>query len=224
MRILIVEDDQDLARALSYRLKKEQMEITLCAEGAEGLSVLGRHPFDLVILDRMLPGMDGTQILERMRALGNTTPVLLLTAMDGVRDRVVGLDAGADDYLVKPFAMDELLARIRALARRQTSWNPYQMVKAGDLTLDVEKLSLHCAHRSVTLSKRECGLMEYLMRNVDQTLTRGLILDRVWSDAFVEEGSLEAYIHFLRRRLKEIHSGCVILTQRGVGYRLCAPE
>jgi len=220
MRILIVEDDQDLSRALAYRLKKEQIEVTLCADGPSGLSVAEMHPFDLIILDRMLPGMEGVSILERVRGQGNTTPVLLLTAMDGVQDRVVGLDAGADDYLVKPFAMDELMARVRALARRGSSWNPFHIVEAGDLTLDVERLTLSCANRSITLSKRECGLMEYFMKNPGQTLTRGLILDRVWSDAFVEESSLEAYVHFLRRHLKEIRSGCVIHTQRGVGYRL----
>lgn len=220
MQILIVEDDHDLLRALEYRLKKERMSVTLCTDGQSGLSIIERHPYDLVILDRMLPGMDGVQILRRMRAQGNTTPVLLLTAMDGVTDRVAGLDAGADDYLVKPFAMEELTARIRALARRHVSWNPYQVVEAGDMKLDVELLILHCANRSVTLSKRECSLMEYFMRNFGQTLTRNLILDRVWSDAFVEEGSLEAYVHFLRKHLKEIHSSCVIQTHRGVGYRL----
>jgi DNA-binding response OmpR family regulator len=168
----------------------------------------------------MMPGIDGVEFMRRLRARNDATPVLMLTAMDGVNDRVAGLDAGADDYLVKPFAMDELLARIRALSRRQAAWSPRDVLLAGDIAFDIERSELKCRERQVTLSRREAGLMEFLLRNRGQVLPRSVIIDRVWSDTIVEDGNLDIYIHFLRKQLREIKSQAKIETMRGVGYKL----
>lgn len=220
VRVLLVEDDRDLSRAVVYRLKKEGMDVTACGDGPEGCQAVESQTFDLVILDRMLPGVDGVWILKRMRAAGNATPTLLLTAMDAVEDRVAGLDAGADDYLVKPFAMDELMARVRALARRRIPFNPLDIARAADLTLDRKRLTLSCGERSATLSRRESDLMEFLINNYGQVLTRAVIMDRVWSDSYVDEGNLEIYVHYLRRHLRAIQSKSAIKTLRSVGYEL----
>ncbi len=220
MRILFIEDDRDLVQAVTYRLKKEGMEVTACLDGPSGLSAIEAQHYDLVLLDRMLPGLDGISLLQKLREARSATPVLMLTAMAGIQDRVAGLDAGADDYLVKPFAMDELMARVRALSRRQAPWNPQNIAAAGDLTLDADRLTLSCHERQVTLSRREGSLMEFLIRNQGQTLPRTVILDRVWGDTIVEDGNLDIYVHFLRKRLAEIRSRCTIRTVRGVGYKL----
>ncbi len=220
MRILVVEDDRDLVLAVGYRLRKEGFEVTACSNGVSGLEALAERPFDLIILDRMMPEMDGDTMLKKLRSSRDITPVLMLTAMDGIRDRVAGLDAGADDYLVKPFAMDELTARIRALSRRKAPWNPSDIIGVEDLTLDTQRLTLSCGDRQATLSRREGGLLELLLRNHGQVLPRAVILDRVWSDTIVEEGNLDIYVHFVRKHLTAVRSRCAIHTVRGVGYRL----
>ncbi|MDR1600681.1 MAG: response regulator transcription factor [Oscillospiraceae bacterium] len=222
MRILLIEDDRALAAALCYRLRREGMEAVPETDGAAGYETLKRSdaPFDLIILDRMLPGIDGVTLLARARSAGISTPVLMLTAMDAVRDRVAGLDAGADDYLVKPFAMDELLARVRSLNRRKVPWSPGNTERAADLTLDLDSLTLECAERSVPLSATEAKLLSLLMRNAGQTLTRGVIMSRVWGGADADEGSIDTYIHFVRKRLREARSRASIQTVRGSGYRL----
>ncbi len=220
VRILMVEDDRDLVLAVSYRLRKEGFEVTCCSNGVNGLEAIAEQPFDLIILDRMMPEMDGDTMLKKLRLARDTTPVLMLTAMDGIRERVAGLDAGADDYLVKPFAMDELMARVRALSRRKAPWNPSNMIQAGDLTFDTERLTLSCGDREVMLSRREGGLMELLLRNHGQVLPRTVILDRVWSNTIVEDGNLDIYVHFVRKHLNVVRSRCTIHTARGVGYRL----
>lgn len=220
MKILVIEDDQSLLMAIEYRLKKENYRVTTSMDGLSGLAVLESQIFDAVLLDRMLPGLDGVSLLKKARANGNKTPVLLLTAMDAIHDRVAGLDAGADDYLVKPFAMDELLARVRALIRRKQPWSPTDQVNAYDISLDTNRYLLQCGERIVSLSRREGTLLEFLMRNQGQILPRSVLLDRVWSESIVEEGNLDIYIHFLRKRIAEIHSRCVIKTIRGIGYQL----
>ena len=220
MRVLIVEDDRSLAIALEYRLKKEGMEVAARADGLAALEALEAESFDLVLLDRMLPRMSGDALLAKLRAAGNTVCVLMLTAMDSVRDRVTGLDTGADDYLVKPFSMDELLARIRALSRRLAPWTPSGVIRAGDLEIDAESQCLRCAERSAALSKREAKLLELLLRNAGQALPRGVILQRAWDNQAVEDGNIDIYIHFLRKHLSRLRSRCQIQTVRGVGYRL----
>jgi len=220
MRILLIEDDKALSMAIEYRLRKEKLEVVRRADGPSGLEAVEEAPFDLVLLDRMLPGMEGIEILRRMRGRGDTTPVLILTAMDGIGDRVTGLDAGGDDYLVKPFAMDELMARIRALARRPPQWTPNAVVTAGDLTLDSERMVLRRAGVERELSRREGQLLAFLMRHPGQVLPRSVLMDRVWADAIVEEGNLDLYIHFLRKKLAEAGSATGIRTVRGIGYQL----
>lgn len=220
MRILIVEDDRSLSLALSYRLKKDGFEVAACEDGLGGLAEAEDKHYDLLLLDRMLPGIGGDELLRRLRAGGCETKVLMLTAMDGIEDRVSGLDAGADDYLVKPFAMDELMARIRALLRRPANWVPEGELFVADVVLDAARLSLKCKGRSEMLTKREAKLMEFLLLNPNQVLPRNVLFERVWDDAFVEEGNLDIYIHFLRKRLASVHSQVRIETMRGIGYRL----
>ncbi|MCL1855486.1 MAG: response regulator transcription factor [Clostridia bacterium] len=224
MRILLVEDDQALAQAIAYRLRKEEMTVDREDDGLAGFMALKNSIYDTVLLDRMLPGMDGVTLLKRMRGMGNHTPVLMLTAMDGIADRVVGLNAGADDYLVKPFAMDEMIARIRALLRRPARWLPQNTAAAGDLLLDTECMLLRCNACERELSRREGQLLTFLLNNPGQVLPRSLLLDRVWMEAAVEEGNLDIYIHFLRRKLKDVNSVCRIQTIRGIGYLLSVPK
>jgi DNA-binding response OmpR family regulator len=224
VRVLLVEDDRALSLAIAYRLRKEKMTVDCETDGNAGLLALTDNVYDMVLLDRMLPGMDGVALLESMRSRANHTPVLMLTAMDGIRDRVVGLDAGADDYLVKPFAMDEMMARIRALLRRPAEWLPQNEATAGDLRLDADRMLLACGNRELELSRREGRLLLFLMRNAGRVLPRSALMDRVWADTIVEEGNLDIHIHFLRKKLAEAGSKCRIQTVRGIGYRLLAAK
>lgn len=221
MRILMIEDDKALCAAVELRLKKEGYTVDLAHTGEDGLHFALQNAYDLVLLDRMLPEGDGLSVVTRLRREGLSTPVLMMTALDGISDRVDGLDAGADDYLPKPFATEELLARIRALSRRPVQWESTQRLTRGDLELDTELCALRGPRGSCSLSKRETQLFLLFLRNLGQVMTRELLLARVWgSDAPVEEGNLDNYIHFLRRRLGAVGSGMRLTTLRGVGYRL----
>ncbi len=220
MQILLVEDDKSLSMAVAYRLRKEGFEVIACTDGISGREALETQHFDLILLDRMLPGMDGVSLLQKLRSGRDATPVLLLTAMDGVGDRVTGLDAGADDYLVKPFAMAELMARIRALLRRPVQWNPQNALHVGDAVFDTERLILTCGGQSAALSRTEARLMGFLMRNPGQILPREVLLDRVWGGNAVEDGNLDIYICFLRKHLAAVKSQMKIKTARGIGYQL----
>lgn len=222
LHILLVEDDQSLRLAMEYHLKKQGYQVLPCEDGDCAMLALSHTEFDLLLLDRMLPGRSGTDIVRTLRQRGSTTPVLMITAMDGVSDRVFGLDAGADDYLVKPFAMEEMLARIRALARRPVPWNPQGILRAAGLELDTSTGRLSLGDAFCLLSPREGQLMEVLMRNAGQVLPRALLLDRVWQDR-VEEGNLDTHIHFLRKHLRALGSGAQIQTIRAVGYQLTPP-
>ncbi len=210
--------------AVEYRLKKEGMEVVCCEDGASGLEAALTGSFELILLDRMLPRMDGVDVLLRLRERGLQAPVLMLTAMDGVSDRVTGLDAGADDYLLKPFATEELLARIRALLRRQPQWSPRDIVTFGDARLDAERCLLTCGNQSAELSRKEARLLEVLMRNAKQVLPRDVLLERVWGNNTVVDGNLDIYIHFLRKRLADMGARIKIRTARGIGYQLTAEE
>jgi DNA-binding response OmpR family regulator len=224
VRILLIEDDQALSMAIAYRLRKDQLEVDCYTNGLTGLHALLETPCDLVLLDRMLPGLEGVALLQRARDAGVRSPVLLLTAMDGISDRVCGLNAGADDYLVKPFAMDELMARVHALLRRPAQWMMQSLTSIGDLVLDTEQMLLSCKECSAMLSKREGQLLAFLIRNQGQVLPRNVLLDRVWGNAIVEEGNLDIYIHFLRKKLAEMKSDVSIRTIRGIGYQLNLSE
>lgn len=221
MRILLIEDDQDLCRAIMLSLEHAGYETDVCHNGNDALLYTDTQYYDCLILDRMLPGMDGMTLLEVIRRRGIQTPVILATALNGLHDRIHGLDAGADDYLVKPFAIDELLARIRAVTRRPAQLASPQHLTVAGLSLSPDSHQLTFGEHTLTLSKREAALLACLLRNVNQVLTRPLLLSYVWgSDAEVEDGNLDNYIYFLRRRLKSIGASVRIVTIHGVGYRL----
>ena len=222
MRLLLVEDDNSLSMAVAYHLKKAGFEVTRRTDGQGGLEALEERHHDLVVLDRMMPVMSGDEMLRRLRKAHSDLPVIMLTAMDGVSDRVIGLNAGADDYLVKPFAMEELIARVHALLRRKPRWTPPDALRAGDLELNMDRLALCCKEQEASLSPREAALMELLITNKGQVLPREVLLDRVWGDNIVEDGNLDIYIHFLRKHLRTLKSATKIETMRGVGYRLAA--
>lgn len=222
MNILMIEDDKELCDAVSFRLEQEGFSITACHDGEEGLYYMQESPFDLVILDRMLPHMNGIEVLKEARTRQIRTPILMLTALGELDDRLTGLNGGADDYMVKPFAFEELLARIRCLLRRPAVYqDSVKSISLGDVSFVPETRTLSSREKTCTLSSREGELMEVFLRNPGQTLPRQLLLSRVWGlEADVEEGNLDNYIHFLRRRLKTVESTLQIRTVRGVGYQL----
>lgn len=221
MKILMIEDDKDLCAAVKYRLEKENFFVDVCHDGEEGLYYMQERIHDLVILDRMLPSMDGVSVLKAARKCHVTTPVIFLTALGELQDKITGLDCGADDYMVKPFATEELLARIRCLMRRPGKWDDSALLKLGDISFDPDSNCLTKGSKECTLSKREGTLLEVFLRNPGQTLTREVLLNRVWGlDSDVENGNLDNYIHFLRRRLKTVESQLEIRTVRGIGYQM----
>ncbi|MDO4307014.1 MAG: response regulator transcription factor [Eubacteriales bacterium] len=221
MKILLIEDDKELCETLKYRLEKEDFTVDVCHDGEEGLYFMQENLHDLVILDRMLPSMDGVTVLREARKGHVTTPVIFLTALGDLNDKITGLDCGADDYMVKPFAFEELYARIRCLMRRPGKWEGSSFLTMKDITYDPETKHLSCGANECTLSKREGDLLEVFLRNPGQTLTRSVLINRVWGlDSDVEEGNLDNYIHFLRRRLKTVGSTLTVKTIRGIGYQL----
>lgn len=221
MRILLIEDDVSLCKALVIHLNSQGYETDVCHNGTDGLSYALQNAYDVIILDRMLPELDGLTLLSAIRRKNIFTPVIITTAMDSVQDKINGLDCGADDYITKPFDAQELLARIRALSRRPAVLNDSPLLSYGDLSFNPEKQELSVSQKTLSLSKKEAGLMEYLLKNKEQNLRRNLILSYVWgADAEVEEGNLDNYIYFLRRRLRTLKSNVQIKTIHGVGYRL----
>lgn len=221
MRILVVEDDEQLNISLCYQLKKEHFEVDSCLDGEEALYYCQEGGYDLILLDRMLPVIDGVSLLRKLRKEGDNTPVILITALGAVQDRVTGLDGGADDYLVKPFAFEELMARIRSVTRRPRTFRPSESLSFGDIEYFPEEKSLRGGSAVCTLSRKEGALLEALLRVAGQTLSRQQLLIKVWGlESDVEEGNLDNYIHFLRRRLKQVESSIRITTVRGVGYKL----
>ena len=221
MRILLVEDDKELCDAIKLQLERAGCETDCCGQGQEAFYYAAEYPYDVFILDRMLPHMDGLRVLGGLRRMNIATPVIITTALEGINDRIDGLDAGADDYLVKPYAAEELLARIRALTRRPGNFKQSPASACSNISLDPEKRELTGNKGTLQLNKRESALMEYLIRNAGQVLPSGLILTYIWGpDSDVEEGNLDNYIYFLRRRLKSIGALPQIKTVHGIGYRL----
>lgn len=221
MRILIVEDDKKLCELLSIQLKNAGYETDCCHDGEEAIFYIMEQAHDIILLDRMLPIMDGLAVLKKMRSKKIMTPVIFLTALGQLQDKIDGLDAGADDYLVKPFESEELLARIRCLKRRPSSWKDTNVLKAGDVSLSLTESILKGPKASLTLSKRECSLFEVFLANPGQIMPRTILLSKVWGpDGDVEDGNLDNYIFFVRRRLKSVGSKLAVTTIRGVGYRL----
>lgn len=219
MRILMVEDNTALCEALRPALESASYRTDFCHNGTDGLSLLTSGAYDVCILDRMLPGLDGLSLLRAARSSGITTPVLMLTALSGIGERVDGLDAGADDYLAKPFDTRELLARLRALSRRPGT-TAATSLHSGDVTLSPTELTLTGPKGSVHLTKRECDLLEALLRTPGRLQTRPLLLAQVWGPlAEVEDANLDCYIHFVRRRLQSVGSSAKVITVRGSGYK-----
>lgn len=226
MRLLIVEDEVRLASTLADLLHRQGYTADICHDGLTGLDNARSGIYDLVILDAMLPGLDGFSLLQQLRSEGSSIPVLMLTARSDVSDRVRGLDSGADYYLTKPFDSQELLACVRLLLRRSGSDNRTDdAILCGDLRLEPGSFLLSCGQRSVRLSRREYDLMELLMRNSRIILTKEQILLKVWGyDSEAEDNNAEVYISFLRRKLAHLHSTVKIKTIRLVGYCLEVEE
>lgn len=221
MRILIVEDEIHLAEAISQILKRNHYSVDAVHDGQAGLDYGISDIYDLIILDIMLPKMDGIQVLRNLRKEGISTPVILLTAKGEIADKVKGLDSGADDYLAKPFATEELLARIRALSRRKGEILPEQGLKYGDIQLNPSRLKLSKENAEVKLTLKECELLELLIMRKDMASPKELILEKLWGyDSEAEHNHVEVYISFLRKKLSFLHSEIKISTVRGVGYIL----
>jgi len=221
MRILIVEDDEKLCELLAYQLKKEGIFADCCFNGGEAMLYIEQNIYDLLLLDRMLPEKDGITILRGIRQAGISTPVILITALGQLQDKVEGLDTGADDYLVKPFAFRELMARIRSISRRPRKLELEHVLRCGDMALSPEELTLTGPGGSCSLSKRECALLEAFLGSPDHILQRNTLLLKIWGPgAEVEDSNLDNYIHFLRRRIASVGSAMKLSTARGVGYRL----
>lgn len=221
MRILLVEDDEKLNKTLVFKLEKEGFTVDACYDGEEACFYGENNIYDIILLDRMLPNMEGTKVLTYLRKNRITTPVILLTALGTLSDKVTGLDLGTDDYLVKPFAFEELLARIRCICRRPQTLSNDDILTVSDITWYNQEGRLSGPSGNCTLSKREAALLETFLRRKNQTLSRSILLLKVWGpDSDVEEGNLDNYIHFIRRRLKGVGSRLQIKTIRGIGYCL----
>ncbi|MEQ8674579.1 MAG: response regulator transcription factor [Aggregatilineales bacterium] len=219
-RILVIEDEARIAQFIERGLIYEGYRVNVARDGQTGLAIARDNPPDLVVLDWMLPGLDGLEVCRRLRA-ASEVPILMLTAKDDINDRVTGLDAGADDYLVKPFSVDELMARIRALFRRTTPTSKPEVLRFGDLTLDTGTHRAHRAERAIDLTAKEYELLELFMRNPRQVLTRDVIFDRVWGYDFGGESNIiEVYVRYLRQKTESTEEQRLIHTVRGVGYVL----
>ena len=226
MRILVVDDEKDLVKALKQLLTVEKYTVDTAYDGESGLDMARGSIYDVLVVDVMLPRISGFELVQTLRNEGNVTPILLLSARDGIDDRVQGLDSGADDYLIKPFSIKELLARVRALGRRNGDIVGVQMITVGDFALDLMNRTLMFKEDNVTLTHKELQLFELFMRNPGQVLTKDVIFDRIWGyDSEADSNVVEAYIHFLRKKL----SACLkatsqknkdigIQTVRGIGY------
>ena len=220
MRILIAEDEPDLQKVLMNRLKAENYSVDGCGNGQDALDYISMASYDLIVLDIMMPIMNGLEVLKHIRGEGILTPVLLLTAKDTVEDRVNGLDLGADDYLIKPFAFDELLARIRVLMRRQTG-HVSNIYEIGDLVVDCNTRKVTRQDRTIELSSKEFAILEYMIRNKDIVLSRENIEQHVWNYDY-EGGSniVDVYIRYLRKKIDKDFDVKLIHTIRGSGYVL----
>jgi heavy metal response regulator len=220
MRILVVEDERKVARFIERGLKEECYAVDVAPDGEEGLWRALNTPYDLIVLDVLLPKKDGFQVLRELRAAGNPSRVLMLTARDSIEDRVRGLDAGADDYLVKPFAFAEFLARVRALLRRSTDEGPV-LLRALDLELNTKTHKVSRAGQPVALSAKEFAVLEYLLRHPDEVVTRTQLAEHVWDENFDSFSNvIDVTVHHLRERVDHDFEPKLIHTVRGAGYVL----
>ncbi|MFB9325592.1 response regulator transcription factor [Paenibacillus aurantiacus] len=221
MRILIVEDEVNLAEALSQILKKDNYTVDMVHDGEEGLDYAQSDIYDLLLLDIMLPGMDGISILKRLRTKGIATPVIMLTAKGEIPDKIAGLDHGADDYIAKPFNTGELLARIRAALRRKGEVVPEDGLRFGDIELNTAYLKVTCKGKELKLILKESQLLELMMTRKQAVTSKEQIIEKLWGfDSDAEHNNVEVYISFLRKKLTFLQSSVRIHTIRGVGYVL----
>ena len=225
MRVLVIEDEHKIARALKKALEQETYAVDVAYDGDEGYAMATTEPYDAAIIDRMLPGdHDGISIIKAMREAKIHTPVLLLTALGSVSDRTTGLDSGADDYLVKPFALEELLARVRALLRRPAEQHA-TVLTAGDLSLNTVTFEVKRGDTPIQLTGKEFALLEFLMRNQNRPLPKNVIISHVWDyDADILPNTVEVYIKYIRNKIDQPFDKPLIHTIRGFGYKLQAPE
>jgi DNA-binding response OmpR family regulator len=221
MRLLLVEDDATISRVLLKGLREDQHVVDLAEDGPAGLDQAGGADYDAVVLDLMLPGLDGFEVCRTLRRQGNDTPVLVISARDAVRDRVRGLDCGADDYLVKPFAFEELLARLRALDRRGRNRQTARRLSYGPLTIDPVDHRVHLHGRPLSLTATEYRLLEYLVRRAESIVTRDQLAEYVWGGDFDPFSNVaDVYVGYVRRKLQAAAPGPLIHTVRGLGYIL----
>lgn len=224
MNVLIAEDEKRLANAVAQILRENGYQVDVAYNGNDALYYATDGDYDVFVCDVMLPGMDGFEIVRQMRKQGVNTPIIMLTARTSLTDKVTGLDAGADDYLTKPFQPAELLARLRALTRRQGEV-VLDVLSCGDLQVDLSSFDLSCNGKSVTLSYKEFEVLKYLVSNVGRTVPKDTLISRIWGiESDVNDNNVEAYISFLRKKLKFVGSSVQIVTQRKVGYRLVTGE
>jgi len=220
MRVLVVEDEVKMARLLKRGLEEEDYAADVAANGEDGIWMATENPYDAIVLDVMLPDVDGFEVCRRIREAGQWAPVLMLTARDAVPDRVRGLDVGADDYLTKPFAFAELLARLRALVRRGARERP-PVVAVGDLRLDPASKAVRRAEQTIELTPKEFSLLEYFMRHPGEVLTRTQLLAHVWDFAYDGDSNVvEVYVRYLREKIDRPFGRHSLETVRGMGYRL----
>ncbi|HET8525703.1 MAG TPA: response regulator transcription factor [Actinomycetota bacterium] len=220
MRVLVVEDELKMAGLLKRALEEEGYAVDVAGRGEDALWFGTENPYDAIVLDVMLPDLDGFEVSRRLREAGRWSPVLMLTARDAVADRVAGLDAGADDYLTKPFSFAELLARLRALVRRGAAERP-PVLRVGDLSLDPARRTVTRDGTSIDLTAREFALLEYLMRRAGEVLTRTQLIEHVWDFAYDGDSNVvDVYIRYLRNKVDRPFGRDSIRTVRGAGYRL----
>ena len=222
MHILVVEDDPRIAAFVTRGLEESGYAVTVAHDGENGFLAARYNDYDLIVLDLMLPKMDGIEVARKLRAAGKATPILMLTARDTEKDKIQGLDVGADDYLTKPFSFGEFLARVRALLRRDTLTRA-SLMRIDDLELDTVARQVRRGGRDVALSAREYALLEYLVHHAGQILTREQLAAHVWSDAEVESNVIDVYVRYLRQKVDAPFGTPLIHTVRGVGYTLRAP-
>ena len=223
MRILIVEDDQLAADAMERGLSESGHDCRRAADGDEGLNAAREGEFDVMIVDRMMPKMDGVQLVETLRREGDQTPVLVLSALGEVGDRVAGLQAGGDDYLVKPYAFAELIARVEALSRRRETGSVQTLLKVGELEMDLIGRAVHRQGKEIDLQPREFQLLEFMMRHAGQSVTRTMLLEKVWEYHFDPQTNvIDVHISRLRSKIDKGFDRPMLQTVRGAGYRLDA--
>lgn len=221
MRVLMIEDEKYMAEAVEHVLEKNNYTVDLAFDGENGLYSALSGIYDVIILDVMLPKLDGISVLKKLRIENIKTPIIMLTARGELNDKIIGLDNGADDYLPKPFQTDELLARLRALTRRNKEINNNDILKYGDIELNPHSLMMFCNNRSFKLTLKESQTLELLLSKNEHIITKALIIEKIWGyDEDVEDNTIEVYISFLRKKLINLNSKVIIETIRGAGYKL----